>query len=142
MWIRNISFHIKTNTRGGSRTTATSKMERLVIILNDWKPLTTITKRSILDVAAVLDLPLNTPPRDGYSKFPNLRRFFLKKIKTAQWHVDEYIKNFLLGILQDSWVHFDGYTWFIGLIPKEYWAYVCVKSFKAIHSSFILQERF
>ena len=37
------------NTKGGSRTAATS-----------WKPLTIITKRSILDVAAALDPPLNT----------------------------------------------------------------------------------
>ena len=44
--------------RGGSRTAATSKMERFVIIVNGWKPLTIITKRSILDVAAVLDPPL------------------------------------------------------------------------------------
>ena len=42
-------------TRGGSRTAGTSKMERFVIIVNGWKPLTIITKRSILDVAAVLD---------------------------------------------------------------------------------------
>ena len=46
------------NCRGGSRTVATSKMERFVIIVNGWKPLTIITKRSILDVAAVLDPPL------------------------------------------------------------------------------------
>ena len=44
--------------RGGSRATATSKMERFVIIVNGWKPLTIITKRSILDVAAALDPPL------------------------------------------------------------------------------------
>ena len=44
--------------RGGSRTVATSKMKRFVIIVNGWKPLTIITKRSILDVAAVLDPPL------------------------------------------------------------------------------------
>ena len=44
--------------RGGSRTAATSKMERFVIIVNCWKPLTIITKRTILDVAAVLDPPL------------------------------------------------------------------------------------
>ena len=44
--------------RGGSRTAATSKMERFVIIVYGWKPLTIITKRSILDVAAVLDPPL------------------------------------------------------------------------------------
>ena len=45
--------------RGESRTTATSKMERFVIIVNGWKPLTIVTKRSILDVAAVLDPPLH-----------------------------------------------------------------------------------
>ena len=44
--------------RGGSRTAATSKTEHFVIIVNGWKPLTIITKSSILDVAAVLDPPL------------------------------------------------------------------------------------
>ena len=61
------------DTRGGSRTAATSKMERfliivndwkplpiITIIVNDWKPLPIITRRSILDVAAVLDPPLGT----------------------------------------------------------------------------------
>ena len=33
-------------------------MELFVIIVNDWKPLTIITKSSILDVADVLDPPL------------------------------------------------------------------------------------
>ena len=33
-------------------------MELFVIIVNDWKPLTIITKSSILDVADVLDTPL------------------------------------------------------------------------------------
>ena len=44
--------------RGESRATATSKMERFVIIVNGWSPLTIITNRSILNVAAVLDSPL------------------------------------------------------------------------------------
>ena len=44
--------------RAGSRAAATSKMERFVIIVNGFQPLTIITKRSILDVAAALDLPL------------------------------------------------------------------------------------
>ena len=44
--------------RGGARTAATSKMERFVIIVNGFQPLTIVTKRSILDVAAVLDPPL------------------------------------------------------------------------------------
>ena len=43
-------------SRGGSWTAATSKMEHFVIIVNRSKPLTIITKCSILDVAAVLDL--------------------------------------------------------------------------------------
>ena len=33
-------------------------MEHFVIIVNGWKPLTIITKSFILDVAAVVDLPL------------------------------------------------------------------------------------
>ena len=37
---------------------ATSKMEHLVIIVNGIQPLTVITKRSIFDVAAVIDPPL------------------------------------------------------------------------------------
>ena len=35
-------------------------MERFVIIVNGFQPLTIITKRSILDVAAVLDPPLKS----------------------------------------------------------------------------------
>ena len=45
-------------SRGGSRTAAKSKMEHFVIIVNGRS--TIITKRSVLDVAAVLDLPLMT----------------------------------------------------------------------------------
>ena len=47
------------NYRGGSWSAATSKMEHFLIIVNGWKPLTIITKSSILDVATVLDPPLN-----------------------------------------------------------------------------------
>ena len=44
--------------RGGSRTAASSKMECFVIIVHGFQPLTIITKCPILDLAAVLDLPL------------------------------------------------------------------------------------
>ena len=44
--------------RGGSRAAATSKMERFMIIVNDFQPLTIISKRSVLDLAAALDPPL------------------------------------------------------------------------------------
>ena len=46
--------------RGRSWTVATTKMERFVIIVNGWKPLTIITKPSILDAAAALDPPLDS----------------------------------------------------------------------------------
>ena len=47
------------SNRRGSRTASTSKMERFVIIVNGFQPLTIITKCSILDVAAALDPPLS-----------------------------------------------------------------------------------
>ena len=47
-------------SRGGSMAAAISKMERFVIIVNGFQLLTIITKRSILDVAAVLDPPLGS----------------------------------------------------------------------------------
>ena len=40
-------------------------MERFVTIVNGWKPLTIITKRYILDVAAILDPPLDEGGSDG-----------------------------------------------------------------------------
>ena len=51
-------YFVRGRIRGGSRIAATSKMERFVIIVNGFQPLTIITKRSILDVAAFLDPPL------------------------------------------------------------------------------------
>ena len=56
-----ISLSVATE-RGGSRAAATSKMERFVIIVNGFQPLTIITKRSIFDVAAALVPPLTDPP--------------------------------------------------------------------------------
>ena len=50
--------HVSIESRDGPRAAATSKVERFVIIVNGFQPLTIITKRSILDVAAALDLPL------------------------------------------------------------------------------------
>ena len=44
--------------RGGSRAAATSNMERFVITVNGFQSLSIITKRSILDIAAALDPPL------------------------------------------------------------------------------------
>ena len=44
--------------RGGSRTTATLKVELFVIIVNGFQLLAIFTKSSALDVAAALDPPL------------------------------------------------------------------------------------
>ena len=41
-------------------------MEHFVIIVSGWKPLTNITKSSILDVAAALDPPLTNWVYDYY----------------------------------------------------------------------------
>ena len=65
-------MQILANSIGGSRAAATSKMERFVIIVNGWKPLTFMTKRSILDVAAALDPRLNC-------------RFFFALAKSTFW---------------------------------------------------------
>ena len=48
--------------RGRSRTAATLKTEHFLIIVKGWKPLTIITKSSILDIAAVLDPSVNLDP--------------------------------------------------------------------------------
>ena len=50
-----LSYLDRMSCRGGSRTAAASKMERFVLIVNGWKPLTITTKCSILNVAAILD---------------------------------------------------------------------------------------
>ena len=63
---------IRIITRDGSRAATTSKMERLVIIVNVFQPLFIITKRSILDVAAALDPPLDY-------------QTLLEKSKKPQW---------------------------------------------------------
>ena len=55
---RIVTCFVSDMPRGASRAAATSKMEPFVIIINDWKQLTIITKRSTLDVTADLDPPL------------------------------------------------------------------------------------
>ena len=59
--------NLQRKSRGGSRTVAASKMEHYVIIVKDLETLTIITMRSILDYAAVLDLPLKNPYRSATS---------------------------------------------------------------------------
>ena len=65
-----MNFRCSDGARGRSRTVPTSKMEHFLIIVNGFQPLTIITKRSILEVAAVPDLPLA----------PSLQRKFIFNI--------------------------------------------------------------
>ena len=78
--------------RGVSRTAAESEMGRFVIIVNGFQPLTIITKRSILDVAAVLDPPLSTLEKViAGNKFVKLSvdisRFSCSQIQFFSWYI-------------------------------------------------------
>ena len=53
MLFNSVQCYLVHEIRGGSRTAATSRMMRFVIIVNGFQPLNIITKHSILDVAAV-----------------------------------------------------------------------------------------
>ena len=58
VFIPSSEIGLKAVIRDGSKAAAKSKMERFVVIVNGWKPLTIIKNRSILDVAAAVDPPL------------------------------------------------------------------------------------
>ena len=72
-------------------------MERFVIIVNGFQPLTIITKRSILDVAAVLDPPLIIVPikKENGKKTIICKRFYTEVIM-KELGIDNQIKE--LGI--------------------------------------------
>ena len=87
----------KQHVRGESRSAVTSKMKRFVIIVNGFQPITIITKRSILDVAAALDPRLHVVfVVENLVKFNSLRRKWFDWI----FHVFYFILNFFLSI---SW---------------------------------------
>ena len=67
-------------------------MERFVIIVNGLQPLTIITKRSILDVAAALDPPLNTKG----DLYDTVSRPYLKILfSTIYYRSDNFYLTFL-----------------------------------------------
>ena len=92
---------LKSFYRGGSRTAATSEMEHFVIIVNGWKPLTIITKCSILDVAAALDPPLLLA--NLYDKKKNV--IHIRNLKQALNHRLELIKlHAVIRFNQETWL--------------------------------------
>ena len=90
--------------RGGSRAAATSKMECFEIIVNGFQPLTIITKCSILDVTAVLDLDLHVVLKLDYSPsilkngliFLITKKTFFLFLKLSQFLY--FSKRLLLGL--------------------------------------------
>ena len=73
-------------------------MERFVIIVNCWKPLTIITKCSILNVAAVLDRPLEVISLVESQEHRQFHKTFLflfyevtfqKENQTIRWSEEE-----------------------------------------------------
>ena len=81
------------SSQTGSRTTATSKMECYVIVVNGWKSLTIITKHSILDVAAALDPPLPAS-FDGTAL-----ELYLSYILVKSFNISVSVKKTILWVL-------------------------------------------
>ena len=71
-------------------------MELFVIIINGYQPLTIITKCSILDVAAVLDLPLitlNTSLLEGKLSLVVNQSFFNETVTEALNKMTNFLKS-------------------------------------------------
>ena len=94
---KNIDIMSDIISRDRSSAAAISKMERSVIIVNGWKPLTIITKRSNLDVEAALDPPLlmnktlkGTSKNNSYFVFHQIvyssfHQCYLLRFGSLQW---------------------------------------------------------
>ena len=85
--------------KGGPRVSATSKLERFVIIVNGFQPLTIITKRYILGVATALDPPLEIKLYRRARKKKNLtlkkRRRIQNPVKHLRW---SNLRKYLMAI--------------------------------------------
>ena len=92
-------------------------MEHFVIIVNGWKPLTIITKSSILDVAAALDPPLISacPKKKEFNQTVRFSLYDLKLMKIDYYvQVDDWkIQSTLTTILPRR-------DWIIKLIVRHY----------------------
>ena len=67
-----------------------------MIIVNGWKPLTIITKRSIMDVAAALDSPLTSPlicRANQWASFYLIGTSGMKEFLVYNQH----LKNYFIG---------------------------------------------
>ena len=90
---------------GGSRTGATSKMERFVIMVNNWKPLTIITKCFILDVTAVLD-PLLSFTISKLSYCPLIWMFYSRFV---EYRINRNHERILQLNYPDNYIYLSNY---------------------------------
>ena len=104
--INEIIENITYITRGGYRAAAASKMERFVIIVNGLQPLTIITKRSILDVAAALDPPLITVISKKKSFSDRIKTHLLRTGHENYTLQIENLENLLSDICSKSIIEF------------------------------------
>ena len=106
--------------RGRSRAAATSKMERFMIKVNGWKPLTSITKHSILDIAAVPDPPLIISESLGHIDLPPTLNELLSYIifnKGYEHHITSKKTRLISSIGKDIYIAATQRKW---KLPK-YW---------------------
>ena len=106
--------------RGGSRAAATSKMERFMIKVNGWKPLTSTTKHSILDIAAVPDPPLIISESLGHVDLPPTLNELLSYIifnKGYEHHITSKKTRLISSIGKDIYIAATQRKW---KLPK-YW---------------------
>ena len=75
-------------------------MERFVLIVSVWKPLTIITKRSIFDVAAALDPPLESVISLSivFFSFSMSVRYFVVILPFICFPVKALLDNFFLAV--------------------------------------------
>ena len=92
--VRDCSYN---NFREGFRTTATSKMEFFLKLVNRWKPLINVSKNSVLNALGVLDaLPyLKKQATRGVQvfKWPMQKCDFNKVTLQLYWKLDAYLQN-------------------------------------------------
>ena len=115
-------------TRGRSRTVATSKVELFLIIVNGWKPLTIITKSSILDASAALDPPLWT----NISQQGTTRK--------SHRHIQQQcsMQNFLVMIFVLIFYWFVFSAMFLDLIRRFYWYFADIHGLFGLKYIFVL----
>ena len=78
------------NNRDESRSPTTSKMGLFVTLVNSWKPLSNVTKSSILDVAGALDMSRNNVQKQPWRAIPSFTCTLLFLGKKCVTEVEDF----------------------------------------------------